>query len=68
MSHSQWWAELGYDPQSELESQCSSRSIMLVFRGQYREEMKHGRRIGGRRRAREKDRAEEKGAGRVRQR
>lgn len=41
---------------------------MLAFRSQYREEMKHGRRTGGQRRAREKERAEEKGAGRVRQR
>ena len=40
---------------------------MLVFRGQYREEMKYGRRIGRQRRARE-ERAEEKAAGRARKR
>ena len=41
---------------------------MLVFRGQYTEEMKYGRRIGCQRRAREKERAEEKAASRARQR
>ena len=41
---------------------------MLVFRGQYRVEMKYGRRIGHQRRAKEKERAEEKAAGRARKR